>query len=64
MFRRLPQCEAKFEMNRSPTNAKTLLTMKSIPTGRIPGLDGLPFELLKVKREKLLHAAFDLIIEY
>ena len=52
----LPQCETKFEIDQLPTDVEIELAIKQINTGRAPGLDGLPVELLKVKSENLKHS--------
>ena len=45
----LPQQETKYEMDHLPTFTEFEMAIKQINSGRAPGLDGLPVELLKFK---------------
>ena len=57
----LPQCDIILRMDRLPTLDEVKLAIKQINSGKAPGLDGLPVELLKVGSEKVTKAILDLI---
>ena len=56
-----PQSELLYQMSIKPTLDEIKLTIKQINTGKAPGLDGIPVELLHFGGDNVASAIFDLI---
>ena len=59
----LPQCNIVHNMDRQPTSDEVRQAIKQINSGKAPGRDGIPVDLLKVESHKMTEMITVLIVD-